>query len=186
MVRCLCLFKSDFSPLCALEGSGQMFEPFKKWREWEYEELRTIGADTGCHPMHHIVGSDFSSCSANISLCIYHSFIPKLHPRPPDYLKKALKYPKLIVLDHRPDDVWKALFPLEQDVTNFGCQGQGEGQWSSTRKCLELWKSTSARAAGSEVKHKSGGKEQSQLCHSHFLNILRITSDSSGHWQRSK
>ena len=42
------------------------------------------------------------------------------------------------------------------------------------------------RFRGSEEKHKSGGKEQSQLCHSHFLNILRNTSDSSGHWQRSK
>ena len=57
-------------------------------------------------------------------------------------------------------------------VTNFDCQGQG----------LEVWKSKSARVEAPRVrgkKHNSGGKEQSQLSHSHFVDILRNTS--AGH-----
>ena len=64
-----------------------------------------------------------------------------------------------------------------EGVTNFDCQGQG----------LELWKSKSAaRVEAPRVrskKHNSGGKEQSQLSHSHFVDILRNTS--AGHQRES-
>ena len=175
---------------CVLRGKwSDVWAFLKVARVSESMKLRTMAADTGCHPTQVTYLAQTSAVEKSFSYVSMFILTPTL-----DY--KTLEYPNTLGPLGQTPHVWKNTifntfgplgrpFMSEKHYVHWQCPLLEEGAcrchqfWLSRSRSRGLEKQVRQDWGASGQKQKAQFREQSQLSRSHFVNIWRNTS--AGH-----